>query len=388
MPDLLGLPDAQPQPAHPTAVAAVTVDIVIPVFNEERALPGCVAALYAYLAGRFPCNWTITLVDNGSTDNTRAVATELADRLPGVRTMCLDRRGKGYALRTAWLASPAEIVAYMDVDLSTGLDALLPLIAPLVNGHSDLAIGSRLAPGSRSVRGLKREMISRAYNALVRFVHGAGFSDAQCGFKAARSAMIRPLLDRVVDDAWFFDTELLLLAEHNGLRVHEVPVDWVEDTDSRVTVVSVAAGNLRGLLRLALAKVSGMATITDLPAKRAMATSWVLCLVLSALSTVAGLVLYTVLRLWSPPLAANLVAVCLTARIEPQGTGGRRHLPGFLLLYIALTSGALLLLGTADHRPSRLLELGVLLAASAVGTVARFAAVRRPAPRYGKESLR
>lgn len=376
MPDLLGLPDAQPQPAHPTAVAAVTVDIVIPVFNEERALPRCVAMLHTYLAGRFPCNWTITLVDNGSTDNTRAVATELADRLPGVRTMCLDRRGKGYALRTAWLASPAEIVAYMDVDLSTGLDALLPLIAPLVNGHSDLAIGSRLAPGSRSVRGLKREMISRTYNALVRFVHGAGFSDAQCGFKAARSSMIRPLLHRVVDDAWFFDTELLLLAEHNGLRVHEVPVDWVEDTDSRVTVVSVAIGNLRGLLRLALAKASGMARITDLPAQRAMATSWVLCFVLSALSTVTGLGLYAVLRLWSPPLAANLVAVCLTPRIG-------RYLPWFLALYIALTSGALLLLGTADHRPSRPLELGVLLA---VGTLARFAALRRPAPR--KESLR
>ncbi|MGO4428782.1 glycosyltransferase family 2 protein, partial [Streptomyces sp. MCAF7] len=165
------------------------------------------------------------------------------------------------ALRTVWGASDADIVVYMDVDLSTGLDGLLPLIAPLASGHSDLAIGSRLAPGARTMRGPRRELISRCYNGLIRLTHGARFSDAQCGFKAARTEVLRPLLEKTRDDAWFFDTELLLLAEHNGLRIHEVPVDWVEDVDTRVDVVGTATDDLRGLYRMARLKASGAARV-------------------------------------------------------------------------------------------------------------------------------
>ena len=194
-------------------------------------------------------------------DGTLRVANELAETMPNVRVLHLDRKGRGLALRTAWGYSDADVVVYMDVDLSTGLDALLPLVAPLVNGHSDLAVGSRLAPGSRTVRGTKREMISRAYNKVIHGTHGARFSDAQCGFKAARTDVVRPLLHQVYDDAWFFDTELLLLAEHNGLRVHEVPVDWVEDVDARVNVTKTATDDLAGLLRVARAKVTGAATV-------------------------------------------------------------------------------------------------------------------------------
>jgi len=240
-------------------VRSVSVDVVIPVFNEERALPGCIAVLHAYLDERFPFGWTITIVDNASTDSTSAVAKDIARWCPHVRAPCLDRKGKGRAVRTAWSTSDADLVAYMDVDLSTDLDALLPLVAPLANGHSDIAIGSRLAHGARTVRGTKRELVSRRYNALLRLAHGVRFSDAQCGFKAARATVIRPLLRHVEDESWFFDTELLLLAEHNGLRVHEVPVDWVEDVDSRVGVVATAATNLRGMARIALAKASGAA---------------------------------------------------------------------------------------------------------------------------------
>lgn len=245
--------------------ACAAHDVVIPVYNEERALRGCVEVLKSYLDGQFPFEWTITIVDNASTDATLAIAGELAEATDQVRVLHLDEKGRGRALRTAWQWSDADVVAYMDVDLSTGLDALLPLVAPLVNGHSDVSIGSRLAPGARTVRGPKREFISRCYNAIIRLSHGATFSDAQCGFKAARTDVIRPLLSHIEDDNWFFDTELLLLAEHNGLRVHEVPVDWVEDIDSRVRIGSTALEDIRGLIRVARAKAVGTARVADLP---------------------------------------------------------------------------------------------------------------------------
>ncbi|MFZ0876672.1 MAG: dolichyl-phosphate beta-glucosyltransferase, partial [Pseudonocardiaceae bacterium] len=242
-----------------------TVDVVVPVYNEQRALPGCLQALRCYLNDQFPFEWTITVVDNASTDGVLVVARELAECDDRVRVLYLDRKGRGHALRTAWEYSDADVVVYMDVDLSTSLDALLPLVVPLVNGHSDIAIGSRLAPGARTVRSPHREVISRCYNTMIRLTHGARFSDAQCGFKAARTEVIRPLLAHVADDGWFFDTELLLLAEHNGLRVHEVPVDWVEDADSRVQILSTAVADVRGLARVARAKVSGAARVADLP---------------------------------------------------------------------------------------------------------------------------
>jgi glycosyltransferase involved in cell wall biosynthesis len=248
-----------------SAGKTTTVDVIVPVYNEERALPGCLKVLRAHLDEQFPLPWTITVVDNASTDDTLRVATELADADDRVRVLHLDRKGRGLALRTAWGGSGADVVVYMDVDLSTGLDALLPLVVPLANGHSDLAIGTRLAPGARTVRSPRRELISRCYNAIIRLSHGARFSDAQCGFKAARTEVIRPLLEHVHDDAWFFDTELLLLAEHNGLRVHEVPVDWVEDLDSRVHVVRTAWDDIRGLVRVARAKSSGAGRVTGLP---------------------------------------------------------------------------------------------------------------------------
>lgn len=249
------------------ALSRVRVDIAIPVFNEEHVLPGCIDVLHAYLTERFPFDWTITIVDNASTDDTRAVADHIAGGRPRVRTLCTEQRGKGHALRLAWSASTADVVAYMDVDLSTGLDALLPLVACLADGHSDIAIGSRLAPGARTVRGRKRETISRCYNGLLRIVHRARFTDAQCGFKAARADVIEPLLRRVSDNSWFFDTELLLLAEYNSLRVHEVPVDWVEDTDSRVRILHTATVNFRGVFRIAWAKLAGTARVTGLPAR-------------------------------------------------------------------------------------------------------------------------
>jgi glycosyltransferase involved in cell wall biosynthesis len=235
---------------HPDAFAPRTLEIVIPVYNEEHVVERNVTRLHRYLADGFPFTWQITIVDNASTDDTWAVARGISDALPAVSATHLDRRGRGHALRRAWTESNAEVIAYMDVDLSTDLDALLPLVAALVSGHSDVAIGSRLAPGARVVRGPRRELISRAYNALLHAALRTRFRDAQCGFKAIRADVARKLLPQVEDDDWFFDTELLVLAQRSGLRIHEVAVDWVDDSDSRVDVWRTAVEDLKGVWRI------------------------------------------------------------------------------------------------------------------------------------------
>jgi glycosyltransferase involved in cell wall biosynthesis len=233
------------------------LDVVVPVHNEALILERSIRRLYAHLDGDFPFSWRITIVENGSRDATWSIARRLCAELAGVRALHLDQRGRGRALRTAWLASDAAVVAYMDVDLSTDLRALLPLVAPLVSGHSDVATGSRLSPGSRVVRGARREFISRIYNAMLRTLLRARIHDAQCGFKALRAEVARRIVPRVRDDGWFFDTELLLIAAHAGLRIHEVPVDWVDDPDSRVDIVATALHDLRGMVRMARALLSG-----------------------------------------------------------------------------------------------------------------------------------
>lgn len=227
-----------------------TVEVVVPVYNEERDLGPNIRRLRGYLDQWFPFDSVVTIADNASTDGTWEIARHLAAEIPGVSAIHLDAKGRGRALRAAWSTSTADVVAYMDVDLSTDLDALLPLVAPLLSGHSDLAIGTRLAPGAHVVRGAKREIISRGYNAVLRLALRKRFSDAQCGFKALRAEDARLLLGAVEDNEWFFDTELLVVAERNGLRIHEVPVDWEDDPDSRVDIVHTAVADLVGVWRL------------------------------------------------------------------------------------------------------------------------------------------
>jgi glycosyltransferase involved in cell wall biosynthesis len=233
-------------------VSTPLVEVVVPVYNEQAILPLSIRRLHAFLARDFPFASRITIADNASGDRTLEIAERLAIALDGVRVIHIDAKGRGRALRTAWSASDADVVAYMDVDLSTDLRALLPLIAPLLSGHSELAIGSRLARGARVVRGRKRELISRSYNRLLHATLRSRFSDAQCGFKAGRRDVIQALLPDVRDQRWFFDTELLYLAERRGMRIHEVPVDWVDDADSRVAVLATALEDLRGIARLRL----------------------------------------------------------------------------------------------------------------------------------------
>ncbi len=228
----------------------VAVEVVIPVYNEEAALPRNIPKLCDYLRTYFPYRWSVVIADNASTDDSLAVARRLAADDPRVSVLHLEKKGRGRALKAAWLASEADVVAYMDVDLSTNLWSFLPLVAPLASGHSDLAIGSRLLKGAVVTRQWRREIISRCYNVLIKLLFRNNFSDAQCGFKALKRSVAQELLPQVEDDEWFFDTELLLLAEERGQRISEVPVDWIEDLDSRVDIVSTALDDVKGLLRV------------------------------------------------------------------------------------------------------------------------------------------
>lgn len=266
------MPQAAPDPTFPSPLPsamrepqAAVVDVVVPVHNEEATLARSVEQVLEYLTASFPFTWVLTIADNASTDRTLAIARELAASRAGVRVLHLDEKGRGRALRRAWTDSHSDVVAYMDVDLSTGLDALLPLVAPLVSGHSEVAIGSRRAPGATVARGPKREVISRIYNAIIRAMFATRVRDLQCGFKAVRRDVAISLLPAIEDEGWFFDTELLLLAERNGLRIHQVPVDWVEDPDSRVHLVRTAIDDLRGAVRLAALFVRGGGRIEALP---------------------------------------------------------------------------------------------------------------------------
>src|SRR6478735_7325139 len=249
-----GFPAGRDRPIRNTALA---LDVVIPVYNEETDLRPAVNRLHEYLRRSVPLTFRITIADNASTDGTAAIADQLAFDLPDVRAVHLPEKGRGRALKAVWSASDAAVLAYMDVDLSTDLDALLPLVAPLISGHSDIAIGTRLHRGSRVIRGPKREFISRSYNLILRGALAAHFSDAQCGFKAIRADVAQQLLPMVEDTGWFFDTEMLVLAERAGLRIHEVPVDWVDDPDSTVHIVRTATEDLKGMWRVGRALAVG-----------------------------------------------------------------------------------------------------------------------------------
>ena len=229
---------------------APAVEIVLPVHNEERDLPASVRKLHCAMSRRFEFPFRITIAENASTDATLARARALAHELEEVEVLQLDLKGRGRALRAAWQRSDADVVGYMDIDLSTGLEALPGLLLPLLKARADIVIGSRLLPAANVSRSLKRELISRSYNILLHVALGTTFADAQCGFKAARREVILPLLEQVEDDGWFFDTELLCLAQRARLAISELPVRWVEDPDSRVKIIDTALADLRGIRRL------------------------------------------------------------------------------------------------------------------------------------------
>jgi putative flippase GtrA len=391
--------------------SGVQAEIVIPVRNEERDLSVSVKRLHAYLNDRFPFTARITIADNGSTDSTWPQALALEAELALVRAVRLERPGRGGALRSVWSQSDADVLCYMDVDLSTDLNALAPLLAPLLSGHSDVAIGTRLARGARVIRGPRREIISRCYNVLLHATLGTRFSDAQCGFKAITADQARRLLPLTADTGWFFDTELLVLAERAGLRIHEVPVDWVDDADSRVKLIATAVGDLRGIMRLGAGLAWGTiavpalrnpssAALRPLPAGRRgglpgrhgrLLAQLARFAVVGAASTAAYVLLFLLLRGVVSAQEANAVSLLVTAvantavnrrftfGIRGRAFAARHQMRGLIAFGIglALTSAALAALHAAAPRPGRAAEVAVLVLANLVATVARFGIFQR-----------
>ncbi len=394
--------DRAESPEHRST--AVALDVVIPVHDEEAELERAVQRLHEYLSSQLPFTFRITIADNASTDGTAEIADRLSAERSDVRAVHLAEKGRGRALKQVWTASDAGVMAYMDVDLSTDLAALLPLVAPLISGHSDVAIGTRLHRGSRVVRGSKREFISRCYNLLLRGALAARFSDAQCGFKAIRGVVAEQLLPLVQDNGWFFDTELLILAERSGLRIHEVPVDWVDDPNSKVDIVSTAKQDLLGVARVGRALATGSLPLAQVRSQLGrepleprmpgvpigMTTQVVRFAAVGVASTVAYLVLFVLLRPLAGAQLANFFALSLTAvantaanRRLTFGIRGRpgvvRHqLQGFgiFLLGLVITSGSLALLHLSSPAPGNLLEIAVLIAANLLATVIRFLLLR------------
>lgn len=375
-----------------TPTAVVDLDLVIPVFNEERDLGPCVERLVEHLT-TLPVTARITIADNASTDGTWPLAQSLAARYAQVETVHLTQKGRGRALRSTWAASDARVLAYMDVDLSTDLDALLPLVAPLLSGHSDVAIGTRLGRGSRVVRGPRREFISRSYNLLLRAALRVRFSDAQCGFKAIRADRAAELLPLVEDNEWFFDTELLTLAERAGMRIHEVPVDWVDDPDSRVDILATATADLRGIARLVSGFATGRLSVDHLTQREplpepehSLLGNLLRFALVGVASTVLFGLLFLVFRGFLPAHAANILALLLATfantavnRRFTFGIRGRRgrwrhQFQGYVVLAIALaiTSGSLAVLHAASPDVGPGAELVVLTVANLVATLVRF----------------
>ena len=362
---------------------APLLDLVVPVYNEEDALEPSIRRLTEHLA-RMPWSWRVSIVDNASTDRTPEVAAALASELSGVQVLRLEEKGRGRALRAAWSASDADIVAYTDVDLSTDIAALEPLVAAVTEG-ADVAIGSRLAPGSHVTRGPKRELVSRSYNQIIQAVTRAGFSDAQCGFKAVRADVARRLLPEIENENWFFDTELLLLAEHHGLKIAEVPVDWVDDPTSTVHIRHTAMEDLRGLVRLTR-RLFGQRE----PVPPRLQREVVSFAAVGALTTIVHVVLFLLWRralgpLWANALALGVATPLNTAlnRVATFDVHGRRRLvldhaqAGVIFLAgLATTSLALVVFGALWPDSPALVGVLAVLGANATVTLARFLLLR------------
>jgi putative flippase GtrA len=388
------------------------IEIVIPVYNEELVLARNIRRLHRYLLESFPFSFIITIADNASTDATLTIARQLAAELAQVRAVHLALKGRGRALRQVWAHSSADVVAYMDVDLSTSLEALLPLVAPLLSGHRDVTIGSRLADGARVVRGPKRELISRTYNLILKLTLHGRFTDAQCGFKAMRRDAAERILPLVEDNQWFFDTEMLVVAERLGLRIGEVAVDWVDDPDSRVHIVSTATDDLRGVWRMLVRRPKNLRVAAS--AARSATSAGAAGEVTSAqllrfagvglISTLGYLFLFLAWRPLFAAFGANAVAMAiatvfntsvhkeLARGVNGQTHRGRMALVTVLLYMVSLAFTSLGLVVAQWVAPGALLaEVVALTLANAVAAVFRFSVLRawifRPGTRSATDMM-
>ena len=233
----------------------VDCDFVIPVFNEQAELGSSVMLLMDQLreislhAKSF--TWQIVIADNASSDKTWELARILSYKFPfTIRAIRIPQKGRGRALKIAWSNSKARVRAYMDVDLSTDIRQIPELVGPILDGRADVCFGSRLLPASCVERCAKREFISRSYNRMLQNYLGVHFHDAQCGFKAVSAEAADTLLPLIQDNEWFFDTELLVLAERMGIASCEFPVRWKEDPGTTVNIVDTVRKDLAGMKRL------------------------------------------------------------------------------------------------------------------------------------------
>ncbi|MET3140372.1 UNVERIFIED_ORG: glycosyltransferase involved in cell wall biosynthesis [Arthrobacter sp. UYEF2] len=379
----------------------MALEIVVPVFNEEAVLENSILRLAEYLTLEMPSTWRITIADNASTDRTPVIAARLSDQLPNVHYRRLEVKGRGYALRDAWVASDAKVLAYLDVDLSTDLAALPPLVAPLLSGHSDISIGTRLGQSSRVSRGPKREFISRSYNYLLRRTMQVRFSDAQCGFKAIRSDVAKRLLPHVEDNGWFFDTELLIIAERSGLRIHEIPVDWIDDPDSRVDIKRTAYDDIRGMVRVASSLVRGSIPVQAIyaelgrrpiapPGRPSFFGQVIRFGIVGVVSTLAFALLYLVLQGPFGAQQANFLALLITAvgntaanrrftfGISGPGRLFTQQIQGLIVFMLAwgITSSSLVVLHSINIDAAPSAELLTLTAANVIATLMRFVLLR------------
>jgi len=388
-------------PCMTPSYGGLALEIVVPVFNEESVLESSITRLAEYLTNEMTSTWKITIADNASTDRTPVIAARLSEHMPNVEYRRLEIKGRGYALRDAWSASDAKVLAYLDVDLSTDLAALPPLVAPLLSGHSDISIGTRLGQSSRVSRGPKREFISRSYNFLLQRTMQVRFSDAQCGFKAIRADVARRLLPHVEDNGWFFDTELLIIAERSGLRIHEIPVDWIDDPDSRVDIKQTALDDLRGMVRVAGTLVKGGVPVQAIyaelgrrpivPVGRPSFFGQVLRFgLVGVASTLAFALLYLVMQGPFGSQEANFLALLLTAVVNTAAnrrftfgiTGPEKlftqQFQGFVVFLVAwsITSSSLSVLHLVHPDAAPKVELLVLTAANILSTLLRFVLLR------------
>jgi glycosyltransferase involved in cell wall biosynthesis len=225
------------------------IALVLPVYNEEEQLETNTLKVYKFLQKFTHYDWRIIIASNGSTDNTVDIGRRLAENYPAIDIRHFSQKGRGGALKRTWLAADAEILSYMDIDLSADLGFYLQLIKAVDKGF-DLAVGSRLAPGAGVKRGFKRELISRSYNLLIKSLFHTQFSDAQCGFKAISQKAAQKVLPLVVDTQWFFDSEVLIISEKAGFKIFDLPISWQDDPGSTVKILKTARGDLEGLFRL------------------------------------------------------------------------------------------------------------------------------------------
>lgn len=229
-----------------------SVEITVPVYNEEKELEESIKKLYTFCKKNLKdYDWNITIADNASTDNTPIIAGTLAKKLSHVSLFRLEQKGRGRAVKRVWSHSKADYCSYMDLDLSTDLVHLPKLFVALERGY-DIAIGSRLAKGARvEGRTFLRELISRTLNfAFIKFWFHTDFTDAQCGFKAVTRKVVEDLLPYIKDNEWFFDGELLIVAEKSGYKIYEEPVHWVDNPGSTVRLYSTIVGDIKTMIRL------------------------------------------------------------------------------------------------------------------------------------------